>query len=227
MCRLRIPNGILKHWQFAGHGRSRRAAVRAVRPRHHPRQPAGSRNSAEACGGPDRGHSGPRPVLARLGRRQHPQRHGNADRRDRSAGIARHPRICPRMALSHPQRPLADGTAAKIQRRLRRRRQDRGARGYQRHRFRRGRGQGRVWRRTRRLVSAGDRRHHRPQGFCQADRHHRQAGGRDQNRRRHRPRVHRPRRPHQPAQSPPEIRHRRHGHGEVPRPWSRKNSATR
>ena len=153
MCRLRIPNGIMKHWQFAGHGRSRRALVRAVLPRHHPRQSAGARNSAEERGGADRGHSGSRPVLARLRRRQHPQRHGHADGGHRSAGIARHPRICPRVALSHPQRPLADGTAAQIQRRLRRRRQDRGAGRHQRHRVFGGRGEGRLWRRARRLVS--------------------------------------------------------------------------
>ena len=78
-----------------GAGRSRRAPVRAVLPCHHPRQSAGPRNSAEARGGADRGHPGSRPVLARLRRRQHPQRHGHADRRDRSAGTARHPRNMP------------------------------------------------------------------------------------------------------------------------------------
>ena len=62
--------------------------------------------------------------------------------------------ICPRMALSHPQRPLADGTAAQVQRRLRRRRQDRGAGRHQRHRLRGGRGEGRFRRRARHLVSA-------------------------------------------------------------------------
>ena len=84
--------------------------------------------------------------------------------------------------------------------------------------FRRGRGEGRLRRRARRLVSPRDRRHHRPQGFCQGDRHHRQAGGRDQSRRRHRPRIHRSRRPHQPPQGAAEIRDRRHGHGEISGP---------
>ena len=153
MCRLRIPNGIMKHWQFAGMADLAERSVRTVLPRHHPRQPAGARNSAEERGGADRGHSGSRPVLARLRRRQHPQRHGHADGGHRSAGIARHPRICPRMALPHPQRPLADRTAAQIQRRLRRRRQDRGAGGHQRHRLCGGRGEGRFWCRARRLVS--------------------------------------------------------------------------
>ena len=37
--------------------------------------------------------------------------------------------------------------------------------------FRGGRGQGRFWRRARGLVSAGDRRHYRPQGFRQRHRH--------------------------------------------------------
>ena len=194
------------------HGRPRRAAVRTVLPRHHPRQSPGARDSAEARGGPDRGHSGSRPVLARLRRRQYPQRHGHADRRDRSAGIARYPRICARMALPHPQRPLADRSAAQVQRRLRRRRQDRGAGGHQRHRVLGCRGEGRFWRRAGHLVSAGARRHHRPQGFRQGHRHHRQACGCDQSGRRHRARLHRPRRPHQPAQGADEICHRRHRH---------------
>ena len=112
-------------------------------------------------------------MLARLRRRQHPQRHGHADGRHRSAGTARHAPLCARMALPHPQRPLAVRPAAQVQRRLRRRRQDRRAGGHQRHRLRRGRGEGRLWRRARRLVSARARRHHRPQGFCQGHRHRR------------------------------------------------------
>ena len=102
MCRLRIPNGIMKHWQFAGMADLVRAIVRAVLPRHYPREFAGARNSAQACCGLDRRYPGSRPVLARFRRRQHSQRHGNADRRDRSAGNPRHARVCPRMALSHP-----------------------------------------------------------------------------------------------------------------------------
>ena len=38
MCRLRIPNGILKAWQFDGRGRPRRAARRRLRACHHARQ---------------------------------------------------------------------------------------------------------------------------------------------------------------------------------------------
>ena len=180
MCRLRIPNGIMKHWQFAGLADLAEQLVRAVLPRHHARQFAGARNSAQERGGADRGHSGSRPVLARLRRRQHPQRHGHADGGDRSAGTARHPRLCPRMALPHPQRSLADGTAAQVQRRLRRRRQDRGAGRHQRHRVFSGRGEGRLWRRAWRLVSPRPRRHHRSPGFAKIRRHHRQAGRRDQ-----------------------------------------------
>ena len=167
MCRLRIPNGILKHWQFAGLADLDRATVRAVLPRHHPRQSAGARDSRRRTRWADRRHSGPRPVFARLRRRQHPQRHGHADGRDRSAGIAGHPRICARVALSHPQRSLAVRPAAQVQRRLRRRRQDRGAGRHQRHRVFRCRGEGRFWRRARRLVSPRPWRHHRPQGFCE------------------------------------------------------------
>ena len=84
-------------------GRSRRKTVRAVLPRHHARQFAGARNSAEERGGVDRGHPGSRPVLARHRRRQHPQRHGHADGRDRPAGATGYPRICPGVALPHPQ----------------------------------------------------------------------------------------------------------------------------
>ena len=207
-------------------GRSRRKTVRAVLPRHHARQPAGARDSAEERGGADRGHSGSRPVLARHRRRQYPQRHGHADGRDRSAGAVRHPRICPRVALSHPQRSLAVRAAAQVQRRLRRRRQDRGAGGHQRHRVFRGRGEGRFWRRARRLVSPRARRHHRPQGFRQIRRHHRQAGGCDEGVRRHRARLHRSRRPHQPQQGAAEIRARRDGPRQVSRRWSRSGSAS-
>ena len=81
MCRLRIPNGILKHWQFAGLADLAERLCGPLLPRHHARQFAGARNSAQERGGADRGHPGPRPVLARLRRRQHPQRHGHADGR--------------------------------------------------------------------------------------------------------------------------------------------------
>ena len=88
MCRLRIPNGILKHWQFAGvadlaeryaggysHVTTRaNLQMREIEPKN--------------AVGHGRGHPGPRPVLARLRRRQHPQRHRHADRRHRSAGTA-------------------------------------------------------------------------------------------------------------------------------------------
>ena len=117
--------------------RSRRAAVRPFLPCHDPRQSSGARNSAKERGRADRGHSGSRPVLARFRRRQYSQRHGHADGRHRSAGTDRHPRICARMALSYSQRPLALRPAAQVQRRVRRRGQDRGAGRHQRHRLRR------------------------------------------------------------------------------------------
>ena len=134
MCRLRMPNGILKHWQFAGladlaescgggysHVTTRaNLQIREILPK----------NAVDV----DRGHPGSRPVLARLRRRQHPQRHGHADRRHRPAGTARHAALCARVALPHPQRPLALRPAAQVQCRLRRRRQDRGAGRHQRHR---------------------------------------------------------------------------------------------
>ena len=72
----------------------------------------------------------------------------------------------------------------------------------------------------------GTRRHHRPPGFRQIYRHHRQAGGCDQSVGRHRARLHRPRRPHQPAQGADEICHRRHGAWRNSLCWSRRSSAT-
>ena len=51
---------------------------RRLCPRHHPRQPADARDRAEERGRHRRGHPRPRPVLARLRRRQHPQRHRHA-----------------------------------------------------------------------------------------------------------------------------------------------------
>ena len=52
MCRLRIPNGILKHWQFVGPRRSRRALRRRLFARHHARQFADPRDRAEERGRP-------------------------------------------------------------------------------------------------------------------------------------------------------------------------------
>ena len=132
--------------------RSRRALRRRLLARHHARQSADPRDRAEERGRHGRGDPGPRPVLARLRRRQHPQRHRHADRRHRSAGTDRHAALRARMALPHPQRPLALRPAAQVQRRLRRRRHHPGAGGHQRHRLPGGRGEGRLRRRARRLV---------------------------------------------------------------------------
>ena len=210
-----MPNGILKHWQFAGladlaerfgggysHVTTRaNLQIREIEPKN-------AVTMIEAI--QDLGL-----VLARLRRRQHPQRHRHADRGHRPAGADRHPALCARMAFPHPQRALALRPAAQVQRRLRRRRRDRGAGRHQRHRLPGGRGEGRLRRRARRLVPARARRHHRPQGFRPRHRRHREARRRDQGRRRHRARVHRARRPHQPQQGAAEIRARRHGLREI------------
>ena len=50
MCRLRIPNGILKHWQFVGRRRSRRALRRRLLACHDARQSADPRDRAEERG---------------------------------------------------------------------------------------------------------------------------------------------------------------------------------
>ena len=102
--------------------RPRRALRRRLLARHHARQFADPRDRAEERGRAARGDPGPRPLLARLRRRQHPQRHRHADRRHRSAGTDRHAALRARMALPHPQRARALRPAAQVQRRVRRRR---------------------------------------------------------------------------------------------------------
>ena len=100
MCRLRIPNGILTHWQFAGLADLAERMRRRLFACHDARQSADPRDRAEERGRRRRGDPGSRPVLARLRRRQHPQRHRHADRRHRSAGTDRHAALCARMALT-------------------------------------------------------------------------------------------------------------------------------
>ena len=173
MCRLRIPNGILKHWQFAGvadlaercggpyaHVTTRaNLQIREIEPKH-----------AVAV---VEGIEEPRPLVARRRRRQHPQRHRHADRRHRPAGTDRHAALCARVALPHPERPRALRPAAQVQRRLRRRRHHPGAGGHQRHRLPGRRGDRRLRRRAGRLVPPRARRHHRPPGFRARHRRHR------------------------------------------------------
>ena len=90
MCRLRIPNGILKAWQFAGLADLAERygggyAHVTTRANLQIREIEADNAVAMVEGGP-----GSRPVLARLRRRQYPQRHRLADRGDRSAGAFRH-----------------------------------------------------------------------------------------------------------------------------------------
>ena len=176
------PNGILTHWQFCRRRRSRRALRRRLRARDDARQSADARGRAEERRRHDRGDPGPRPVLARLGRRQYSQRHRHADGRHRSAGTDRHAAVRARVAFPHPQRPLALRHSAQVQCRLRRRRHHPGAGRHQRHRFSGCRGEGRLRRRAGRLVPADARRHHRPQGFRPRYRRDRQARRRHQGR---------------------------------------------
>ena len=218
MCRLRIPNGIVKAAQFAGladlaeryGGGYAHVTTRA----NHadPRDRSAQRRRH------DRGDPGSRAVLARLRRRQYPQRHRHADRRHRSAGTDRHAPLCARMALSHSQRPLALRPAAQVQCRLRRRRHDSGPGRYQRHRLPGGASERRLRPCARHLVQALPRRHHRPSRFCPRHRRRGAAEGRLQGRRRGRARVHRSRQPHRPHQGAAEICARRHGLREISRP---------
>ena len=121
MCRLRMPNGILKAAQLAGLADLARAIWRRLRPCHDARQYPDPRDRGEERGRHDRGDPGSRPVLTRLRRRQYPQRHRHSDRRHRPAGTDRHAPLCARMALPHSQRPLALRPAAQVQCRFRRR----------------------------------------------------------------------------------------------------------
>ena len=118
--------------------------------------------------------AGSRPVLARLRRRQHPQRHRHADRRHRSAGTARHAALCARVALPHPQRALALRPAAQVQRRASTAAaripvlEDTNDIGFQAVEVRDG-----HRRRARHLVPPRARRHHRPPRFRPRHRRHR------------------------------------------------------
>ena len=154
MCRLRIPNGILTHWQFAGladvaekyagpysHVTTRaNLQLREIEPKNATNvveaiqdlglcsRGSGADNIRNVTGTPTAGID-PQELL---------------DTRP----------ACARVAPSHSERPLALRPAAQVQRRLRRRRPDRGAGGHQRHRLPGGRGEGRLRRRARHLVSS-------------------------------------------------------------------------
>ena len=211
MCRLRIPNGILTHWQFAGvadlaeryaggyaHVTTRaNLQMREVEPKN-------AVAMVEAI-------QDLRPVLARFRRRQYPQRYRHADRRHRPAGTDRHPALCPRMAFSHSQRSLAVRHPAQIQCRLRRRRRHPGARGHQRHRISGCRGKGWSRHRARHLVPADARRRDRSSHLCRRYRRDRQAGGGNGGGRRRGAGLYRSWRPHQSRQGAPEICARRLG----------------
>ena len=150
MCRLRIPNGILTHWQLAGvadlaerYGGGYAHVTTRANLQIRDVMPEGAIPLHRGAGGPRHHHQ-------RDGCRQHPQRHRLAHGRHRPAGAARHPSLCPRLAPPHPQRPLALRPAAQVQRRLRRRRRHPRAGGHQRHRLhgRDGGARARAWSRA-------------------------------------------------------------------------------
>ena len=170
MCRLRIPNGIVKAHQFAGlaelaeryGGGYAHVTTRAniqIREIEAKNAVVHARRSA-----------GPRPMLARLGRRQYPQRHRHADRRHRPARADRHAPLRARMAFPYPQRARALRPAAQVQRRLRRRRRHSGAGGHQRYRLPGGGGEGRLRLNARHLVPALPRRLDRALELCRRHR---------------------------------------------------------
>ena len=115
--------------------RPRGTLRRAVRACDDAGEPADPRDRAEARRRSGRRHREPRPVVARLGRRQHPQRHRLGHGRHRPPGADRHAALRARMALPYSQRSRALRPAAQVQCRLRRRRHHPGAGRHQRHRL--------------------------------------------------------------------------------------------
>ena len=206
MCRLRMPNGIVKAAQFAGladlaerygggyaHVTTRaNLQIREVEA-HNAVAMIEAIQDLGLCS-------------RRLRRRQYPQRHRHADGRHRPAGADRYAPLCARMALPHPQRPLALRPAAQVQCRFRRRQHHSGVGGYQRHRFPGGAGERRLRPYSRRLVQALPRRHHRPPRFRPRYRCAGAAAGCLQGGGRGGARLHRSRQPHRPHQGAAEIR---------------------
>ena len=143
MCRLRIPNGILHHWQFAGvadladqHGGgyvhvTTRAnlQVREISPEHAQPFLDGLTDIGLTARGS--GADNIRNVT------------GSSTAGIDAAGTARHAPAGQVLAQLDPQRPLALRPAAQVQRRLRRRRRDADPGGDQRHRLPGGGGAGR------------------------------------------------------------------------------------
>ncbi len=225
MCRLRIPNGILKHWQFAGladlaerygggysHVTTRaNLQIREIEPKNAVAmveaiqdlglcsRGSGADNIRNVTGTPTAGIDPQELIDTRPYAREWHFHILN----DRSLyGLPRKFNVAFDGAGTIPV--LEDTNdigfqAVEVQRRLRRR--------------------------ARRLVPPRARRHHRPQGFRARHRRHRQAGRGDAGRRRDRARLHRPRRPHRPHQGAAEIRARRLGLREISRRWSRRSSA--
>ena len=186
MCRLRIPNGILKHWQFAGladlaerygggysHVTTRaNLQIREIEPKNAVAmleaiqdlglcsRGSGADNIRNVTGTPTAGIDPQELIDTRPYAREW------------------HFHILNERALYGLPRKFNvafDGGGI-----------DSGAGGHQRHRLPGGRGEGRLRRRARRLVPPDARRHHRPQGF------------RARHRRR---RAARPRRPRSPTRS--------------------------
>ncbi|MGY4289102.1 hypothetical protein ACVWXO_008322 [Bradyrhizobium sp. LM2.7] len=211
MCRLRIPNGIMKHWQLSGladlaeelcgpysHVTTRaNLQLREIPPKHAVKliegiqdlglcsRGSGADNIRNVTGTPTAGID-PQELID-----------------TRSYAREWHYHILNDRSLY--------GLPRKFNVAFRRRRQDCRARGDQRHRIHGVRGEGRLRRRSRDLVSPWPWRRHWTQGFRKVLRHRRQAGRGHRRRRRHRARVHRAWRPHQPQQGAAEICARRHG----------------
>ena len=177
MCRLRIPNGILTHWQLAGaadiaerycqgyaHVTTRaNLQVREIAAEHAiavledlaeiglVAKGSGADNIRNVTGSPTAGIDAQELL----------------DTRPYRASLA----------PSHPQRPIALWLAAQVQCRLRRWRHYSRSGGHQRHRFHGGAGWRWRGRRARRVVQARAGRHYRAPGLRAAHRRTGEAGG--------------------------------------------------
>ena len=175
MCRLRIPNGILTHWQFAGLADLAEKLRRRLCARHHARQPADSRDSRRRTRvARDRGH---RRISACARAARAPTISATSPARRPPASIRRSCSIPGPMRASGIYHILNDRSLYGLPRKFNVAfdgagkiavLEDTNDIGFQAVR-----GAGRLRGRARRLVPPRARRHHRPPGFRPRHRRHR------------------------------------------------------
>ena len=154
MCRLRFPGGIVTSHQFRGvadiaeqYGGGYTDVTTRANLQIREIQAADVVTRAHVASRPGHRASG-------RGGGQHPEHHREPHRGHRPPGVDRHPPARPRIAPLHPEPPRDVRPAAKVQHRLRRRRDDRRAGGDERHRLHRRAGRARASRSPRASISA-------------------------------------------------------------------------